>query len=210
MVDHTTTPTSGNLPLIAILRGIQTSEVVDVAEVLCAAGVETIEIPLNSPNALDSIDVLVNGFGDRAVCGAGTVLTANQVKDVVACGAKLIVSPNTNPDVIQAALKNDLHCLPGVATVTEAFTAIDCGARNLKLFPAGDLGAGYLKSIAAVLPADVRVVAVGNIAEPELKPFYDAGARGFGIGSALYTPGIGLEQLKDRAEKFVDAVKSLR
>ncbi len=196
-------------PLIAILRGIKPDEIVAVANSLVEAGIKYIEVPLNSPEPFVSIEKLIAAVGDVAVCGAGTVMTANQVEQLSNLGAKLVVSPHTDEDIIATAVRHDLLVLPGVATATEAFTAIRAGARHLKLFPAGDLGARYLSSLIDVLPTNVKVIAVGHIGIAEIDEFWQAGAGGFGIGSGMYRPGDSPEDVGKKARSYVTRMKQL-
>lgn len=192
-------------PLVAILRGVTPGEVVAVGEALFDAGFRLIEVPLNSPDPLDSIARLAKAFARRAVIGAGTVLRAADVAAVAAAGGTMIVSPNTNIEVIAATRKGGLVSLPGIATPSEAFAAIDAGATALKLFPAEGANPAVLKAIRAVLPAGVRVLPVGGITPDNMAPWLKAGAAGFGIGSALYSPGVGPDQIAVRARAFIAA-----
>jgi 2-dehydro-3-deoxyphosphogalactonate aldolase len=191
------------MPLIAILRGIKSNEVVDIANALIEAGVRIIEIPLNSPAALKSINILAKAVGERAICGAGTVLTVDEVRSVADAGGAIAVSPNTQPAVIRQCVESRLVPIPGFATPTEAFTAIDAGASCLKLFPAGTYGAPYIKSIRAVLPLNIRIVAVGGIEESNIKAWQNAGVDGFGMASNLYAPGKTPEQVHRTARNLV-------
>ncbi len=186
-------------PLIAILRGVTPNEVVAVGEALFDAGFRLIEVPLNSPDPLDSIARLAKAFAGRAVIGAGTVLSAVDVAAVQAAGGTMIVSPNTNIEVIAATSKAGLISLPGIATPSEAFAALAAGATALKLFPAEGASPAVLKAIRAVLPAGVRVLPVGGITADTMTPWLKAGAAGFGIGSALYSPGLAPDQIGVRA-----------
>jgi 2-dehydro-3-deoxyphosphogalactonate aldolase len=192
-------------PLVAILRGVKPAEVVAVGDVLVEAGFTLIEVPLNSPDPLDSIARLVAAHGDRAVIGAGTVLTSAAVKQVAECGGQMIVSPNTNPQVIAAAVAAGLASLPGFFTPSEAFVAIEAGAHALKLFPAEGASPAMLKALRAVLPAGYPVLAVGGITPDTIDPWRRAGAAGFGLGSALYTPGVSLDILRARAAALIAA-----
>jgi 2-dehydro-3-deoxyphosphogalactonate aldolase len=194
-------------PLIAILRGVRPGEVVAVGEVLFDAGFRVIEVPLNSPESLESIARLATAFAGRAVIGAGTVLRAADVAAVRTAGGTMIVSPNTNVEVIAATKKNGLVSLPGIATPSEAFAALEAGATALKLFPAEGASPAVLKAIRAVLPAAVRVLPVGGITPGNMAPWLDAGAAGFGIGSALYSPGIAVDEIARRARTFVAACR---
>tara|TARA_R110002110_G_scaffold247241_7_gene463581 strand:+ start:373 stop:987 length:615 start_codon:yes stop_codon:yes gene_type:complete len=197
------------LPLIAILRGITLDEVEPVTNALVAAGVCYLEIPLNSPAPLRSIERMIELHGAKAYCGAGTVQTVAEVNEVAGLGGRLIVSPHLDVEIVKATRAQNMLSLPGVATITEALMAIRAGAKQLKLFPAGDLGSGYLKSISAVLPAEVRVFAVGNIGLDDLQSFSLAGASGFGIGSGLYQPGLDPERVYRQAEQYVKAIEQL-
>lgn len=195
--------------LIAILRGVQPSEAVDVAKVLVEAGFTKIEVPLNSPDPVRSIGLIVDAFGDKALIGAGTVLTTEQVESIAATGAKLIVSPNANPAVIARTRELSMQSYPGVLTPTECFSALEAGANGLKLFPADVLGASGVKAIRAVLPAETQLFAVGGVGADNLKAWRSAGILGFGIGSSLYKPGVSLEDLSQRAQELVTAYDAL-
>ena len=197
------------LPLVAILRGITPEEVIAVADAIYQAGFRYIEVPLNSPRALESIARLVDHFEDRACCGAGTVITVEQVEAVAATGAKLIVSPNCDPQVIRRSIALGLVSMPGIQTPTEAFSAIAAGATYLKLFPAISLGPGYVKNLKAVLPADIRVLAVGGVNLENMQEFYRAGTYGFGIGSDLYKPGRTAEQAARLAGEYIEQYQSI-
>jgi 2-dehydro-3-deoxyphosphogalactonate aldolase len=200
----------GRCPLIAILRGVEPHEVVAIGESLVDAGFQLIEVPLNSPKALDSIALLASAFAGRAVIGAGTVLRTADVAAVQAVGATMIVAPNTNVEVIAAAARDGLVSLPGIATPSEAFTALDAGATALKLFPAEAASPAVLKALRAVLPSDVRVLPVGGITPDNLDPWLRARADGFGLGSALYAPGLTPAEVGARARRFIAAVTDAR
>ncbi len=192
-------------PLLAILRGVTPNEVVAVGEALFDAGFSLIEVPLNSPDPLESIALLARAFTGRAVIGAGTVLRAADVAAVHAAGGRMIVSPNTDIEVIAATRKGGLVSLPGIATPSEAFAALAAGATALKLFPAEGANPAVLKALRAVLPAGTRVLPVGGIAADNIAPWLKAGAAGFGIGSALYSPGVAPGQIAVRARTFIAA-----
>lgn len=192
-------------PLIAILRGLRPSKSVDIGQALLKAGFVALEVPLNSPDPLDSIRLLQDRFGDRAVVGAGTVLTCQDVADVAAAGGRIIISPNANPEVIRATKTAGLISLPGVFTPTEAFAALAAGADGLKLFPAEIAGVSGLKAQRAVLPKATPFYAVGGVTPGSLAAWRAAGADGFGIGSAVYKSGYSPEEVGRRAAAFVDA-----
>lgn len=191
-------------PLIAILRGVRPDEVEAIGEALVDAGFTLIEVPLNSPDPLDSIARLATRFAGRAVIGAGTVLRVADVMAVQAAGGAMIVSPNFNPDVVAATVAAGLVSLPGIATPSEAFAALDTGAAALKLFPAEAASPAVLRAIRTVLPAGTRVLPVGGITPETMQPWRDAGAAGFGLGSALYSAGLGADEVAERARRFVD------
>jgi len=195
-------------PLIAILRGVTPHEVVAIGEALVEAGFDLIEVPLNSPEPFDSIARLARALAGRAVIGAGTVLRESDVAAVQAAGGTMIVSPNTHLDVIAATTRAGLVSLPGVATPSEAFAALDAGATALKLFPAEAASAAVLKAMRAVLPNGVRVLPVGGITPDSLMPWLKAGAAGFGLGSALYTPGLTPAEVATRARRFIAALQA--
>jgi 2-dehydro-3-deoxyphosphogalactonate aldolase len=195
-------------PIVAILRGIKPEEAAGVAEALFSAGVRVVEVPLNSPDPLDSIGAL-RAFEGRLVFGAGTVLSADQADAVADAGGGIVVSPNTDPAVIRRTLERGMVPLPGFATASEGFAAYAAGARHLKLFPASTYGSAHVKALKAVLPRDVRVHAVGGVGPAVMREWRDAGADGFGLGSELYKPGWTPEQVHERALAAVTAAKAL-
>ena len=192
------------LPLVAILRGITPEEAVPVGQALIGAGWSLIEVPINSPRPLESIAALVRAF-PQALVGAGTVLDVVQVRAVAATGAGLIVSPNTDVGVLAEGVRLGLVCLPGVATPTEAFAALAAGAHGLKLFPAELMPPAWLKAMRAVLPTGTLMLPVGGISTDNIAAYRAAGAAGFGIGSALYKPGMTAAEVAEQAGRFADA-----
>ena len=194
-------------PLIAILRGVRPDEVVAIGEELVTAGFTLIEVPMNSPDPLDSVGRLVAALGDRAMIGAGTVLTVDQVAAMRDAGGRMVISPNTNIDVIRASADAGLASLPGIATPSEALAALDAGATALKLFPAEAASPTILKAMRAILPSDLRVLPVGGIVPEGMAPWRQAGAAGFGLGSALYKPGMAAGEVGARARAFVTALE---
>ena len=195
----------GILPLVAILRGIRPEEVLDVAAALYEAGIGAIEVPLNSPSPLESVSRLAAKFGDRCLCGAGTVLRPADVDAVHAVGGRLIVTPNTVPAVIERAVALGLTVMPGFATATEAFAALGAGAGMLKLFPAASYGPAHLKALRDVLPAAVSVFAVGGVGAANLAPWRMAGCAGLGVGGDLYRAGHPAGEVHRRALALVAA-----
>ena len=192
-------------PLIAILRGIAPPEAVAAAHALIDAGITVIEVPLNSPEPLMSIRAMVAAVGERAVIGAGTVLTTEAVDDVARAGGQLIVSPDCNAAVIGRTVARGLQSWPGIFTPTEAFAAIRAGATGLKLFPGSMAGPGGLKAMKAVLPPEVPVYAVGGAGAESFADWAAAGADGFGLGTALYVPGLPAGEIGARARAIVAA-----
>ncbi|HEY5803384.1 MAG TPA: 2-dehydro-3-deoxy-6-phosphogalactonate aldolase [Lysobacter sp.] len=192
-------------PIIAILRGISTAESIAVATALLDAGVTLAEVPLNSPDPFTTIRVLREHFGERMAIGAGTVLTVADVERLVATGCQFCVAPNTDADVIRASLANGMLPLPGFATASEAFTAIDAGARHLKAFPAS---ATTLSAISAVMPAGVQLIAVGGVTPEAVPSLVAAGAVAFGTGSDLYKPGRSAQAVGARAREWIAATSN--
>ena len=190
-------------PLIAIIRGVAPDEAETIGQAIYDAGIRIIEVPLNSPNPIDSIHRLASKFGDSALIGGGTVLEPAQVGAVQAAGGRLIVSPNANVGVIGVTALAEMVSMPGYFTPSEAFSAIGAGATALKLFPAEAASPAVLKAQRAVIPADVPIFAVGGIRPDNMKPWLDAGADGFGLGGGLYQPGQSAPETAEKAKAYV-------
>jgi 2-dehydro-3-deoxyphosphogalactonate aldolase len=195
----------GAPPVIAILRGVMPTEVVRIGAALIEAGIRMIEVPLNSPEPFASIAALQQAFGERALIGAGTVLDIASVDRLAETGARLLVAPNTDPAVIARAIEHGLEAMPGFLTPSEAFAAIDAGARKLKLFPAFAQGPTYLKALRDVLPPDVGVWAVGGVDAGNIKDWLAAGAEGVALGGSLYKPGRTPAEVRAGAEQIIAA-----
>jgi len=193
------------LPLVAILRGLRPEEALAVGQALVATGWALIEVPLNSSRPLDSIATLAAAF-PQALIGAGTVLTVQDVRNVQAAGGELVVSPNFNPAVVHEAVRLGLVCLPGVMTASEAFAALEAGATGLKMFPAEMASPAFVKALRAVLPPATVLLPVGGITPDNMRAYMAAGASGFGIGSALYQPGMAAGQVAENATRFSTAL----
>ena len=197
------------MPLVAILRGLAPENAVEVGDRLIERGFTTLEVPLNSPDPLESIARLAQRHGDQALVGAGTVLSADDVAPIADAGGTLVVMPHSDPAIIAQAKRLGLVCAPGVATPTEAFAALAAGADLLKLFPAEMLTPAVVKAWRAVLPDDTALVPVGGIAPETMAAYWEAGAAGFGLGSALYRPPFTADEVGSRAQSFVDAFRRL-
>lgn len=191
--------------LIAILRGVTSSEVCEIAETLLAAGIDKIEVPLNSPDPFDSIARLIRDFKGQGTFGAGTVLTPKDVDELAKMGADMVVSPNCNVDVISKTKSSNMLSFPGVMTPTECFAALDAGADGLKFFPGELVGPVGLRAMRAVLPKDIDCLAVGGAKPDNFSQWVDAGATGFGIGSAIYRAGDSAETVAQKASEIVRA-----
>ena len=195
------------MPLVAIIRGVSPDDAGATAQAIFEAGIRIIEVPLNSPQPFDSIKIIADAFGDRALIGAGTVLNTDNVKRVQHVGGRLIVAPNTNAEVIRATVDAGMVSSPGYFTPSEAFTAIEAGAHSLKLFPAEAASPSVVKAQKAVLPKDIPLIVVGGVNGDNIGGWLDCGADGFGLGSGLYKPGQDAEETHRKAEAFVAAVK---
>lgn len=197
---------NGAPPIVAILRGIRTDEAVPVAAALIDAGIRLIEVPLNSPEPLASIAAIQHAFGDIALVGAGTVLTAEAVGAVADTGARIIVTPNVDAGVIAHAVSRGMEIMPGFLTPTEALAALAAGARRLKLFPAGLLGIGHLRAVREILPAGTGIWAVGGVDAANAAAWIAAGAEGVAAGSSLYRPGRSADEVGRIASELVAAL----
>ncbi len=195
-------------PLVAILRGVSPDEAEAVGEALVGAGLRIIEVPLNSPDPFESIARLARRFGDRALIGAGTVMTAADIARLAGAGGRLMVTPHADPDLVREAKRHGLVALPGFFTPAEAFALIRAGADGLKLFPAEAASPAVLKALRAVLPPALPVLPVGGVSPETMAPWRAAGAMGFGIGSALYRPGDDAAAVREKADNFISALKA--
>lgn len=195
------------LPLIAIIRGVLPANVLRIASILIEEGFTMIEVPLNSPDALTSIKLLVEHYGEQYYIGAGTVTTAEQAKSVIATGANLVVTPNYNKDVIQLSVAAGCATFPGILTATEAFNALAAGATGIKFFPVSAIGVEGVKALMSVLPEDTLCFPVGGI-EPtvdSMKPYVDLGAQGFGLGSSLFNKAMTDGEIRQAAKDYVNS-----
>lgn len=198
------------MPLVAIIRGVEPSEVLDVAMALKDAGFRIIEVPLNSPKPFDSIKIMADAFAnnqgdDEMLIGAGTVLNIQDVDNVKAAGGRLIVSPNTNIDVIKHTKQCGLYSVPGFYTPSEAFTAIDAGADALKMFPSDTLGTKGLKAVSVVIPNHIPILAVGGVNTGNMADYIAVGAAGFGLGTGVYKTGMSIAKVSENAKAHVAA-----
>lgn len=194
-------------PLVAIIRGVRPNEAEAIADALYEGGIRIIEVPLNSPDPLESIRVISEKFGNRTLVGAGTVIGPDDVAKVAEAGGRLIVSPNTNTSVIEATVASGLVSSPGFFTPSEAFAAIRAGAHSIKLFPAEAASPAVVKSQRAVLPKDIPLIVVGGVTPESVPDWMNAGADGFGLGGSLYKAGQETQATLEKAQAFVAAVK---
>ncbi len=197
-----------DMPVVAIIRGVTPDEVVEIGTSIAEAGVTVIEVPLNSPQPFDSIERLATALGERCVIGCGTLLNEEDAQRVANAGGQIAVTPNTNTQVIKRCIELGMTPMPGWATPSEAFAAYHAGARYLKLFPAGTYGAGHIKAVKAVLPADAQILAVGGVSAAVTQEWMAAGAAGFGIGSEIYKPGMSAQLVSQSTKKVVDAIRA--
>lgn len=197
-------------PLVAILRGVKPDEAAGIGEALVEAGIGMIEVPLNSPEPLHSIELLAKQLGERALIGAGTVLSVSDVSAVARAGGRIIVSPSTDYDVIAATAAEGLVSAPGYFTPSEAFLALKAGAHTLKLFPAEAASPAVVRAHRAVLPKDLPLLVVGGVKPDAMATWFGAGADGFGLGSALYRPGQTAKEVGAQARAFVQKVQETR
>jgi len=195
-------------PLIAIVRGVTPDEAEATAEAVFDGGIRIVEVPMNSPDPLESIRRIAAKFGDRMLVGAGTVVDPLQVARVRDAGGQLIVAPNTDPRVISAAASSEMISCPGYFTPSEAFAACHAGATGLKLFPAEAASPTVLKALLAVVPKDVPQIIVGGISPDNMRPWLEAGATGFGLGSGLYKPGQSAAETLEKARAYVAGLKA--
>lgn len=196
-------------PIVAIIRGVTPDEVGPIADALHSAGVRLVEIPLNSPDPLESLSRMVRDWKGRLFCGSGTVLSVGQAEAVAAAGGQFLVSPDCKPEVIRRAVELSLEPMPGFATSTEMFQAVDAGARYLKLFPAVTYGPAHVSSLKPVVPKGVTIMAVGGVGATDMADWWAAGTRGFGMGGEIYRPGHTAEQVFEKAKTVVAAMRKL-
>lgn len=195
-------------PLVAILRGVQPAEAESICSALARAGICVVEVPLNSPQPLESISILSRSFGDRMLIGAGTLTAASQVEEVAASGGRLIVTPHADTTIVRAAKQAGLLAVPGFFNPTEAFALLDAGADAIKLFPAEVLGPAMLRALRAVLPKSAIVIPVGGVDVNQVAPWMAAGALGLGVGSSIYKPGDSAQVVEAKANALMAAVRA--
>lgn len=194
-------------PLVAILRGVAPDEVVDIAAALEAHGIRIVEVPMNSPEPIESVRRLVQRFGARMLIGAGTVMSPETVDEIDAYGGRLVVTPHAAGDVVRAAKRHGMIACPGIATPTEAFAMLEAGADAIKLFPAEGSNPAALRGLRAVLPPGALVLPVGGIDAGNMGPWLAAGAAGFGIGSAIYKPGDTADRVATKAAALIAGLR---
>jgi 2-dehydro-3-deoxyphosphogalactonate aldolase len=197
-------------PLIAILRGVRPDEVIPICAALEAAGVAIVEVPLNSPNPMESIRLLAENFGDRLLIGAGTVMTPAQVEEIAGVGGRLIVTPHADPEIVRTAKRLKMFAAPGFFTPAEAFSLLNAGADCIKLFPAEGSNPAALRGMRAIFPPGTLVIPVGGIAPDNIAVWHEAGAAGYGIGSSIYKPGDTAEIVGRKAATLVAACRVVK
>ena len=195
------------LPIIAILRGVTPTDILDIGQALYEAGIKAMEVTLNSPDPIESIKILTSELHGKMAIGAGTVTTPEQVKTVYETGGEFIVSPNTDQQVISQTAELGMYSLPGVATCTECFQAIKSGASALKIFPASVVGVEGIKNLKAVIPREIEMFAVGGVNEKNMGDWLRAGAFGVGLGSNIYAAGDTPEETFRKAQIMIEAYK---
>lgn len=198
------------MPVVAIIRGVTPGEVVEIGDAILKAGIGVIEVPLNSPEPFESIKRLSDALGDQCITGCGTLLNKKDAQRVANAGGQIAVTPNTKPGVIKHCIKLGMTPMPGWATPSEAFSAYHAGARYLKLFPAATYGPGHISAVRAVLPPDVKILAVGGVGAKNAKQWLEAGIDGFGIGSEIYKAGRSADEVHQRSLDIVAAINSAR
>ena len=194
------------MPAVAILRGVTEDQILAVADVILAAGIGIIEVPLNSPNAINSIKILCAERRGQGVFGCGTCTDLKSLEQVASAGAELVVTPNVDPAIIRAAIAHDMTPMPGCMTPSEAFSAYHAGARYLKLFPAASVGLAHYQAMQAVLPTDINVLAVGGVGADSAAQWIDAGMCGIGVGSELFKPGRSIDDIAKRAKQIAKSL----
>ncbi len=207
-LENKLTAAIGEMPVVAIIRGVQLAEVADIANAIYEAGVRVIEVPLNTPNAFECIRLLSDELKAHCMVGCGTLTQLSDIPKLVEVGAELAVTPSTQPDLIKECLDAGLLPMPGCMTPTEAFAALHAGATQLKLFPASTVGSGHLAAMKAVLPHSAQVYAVGGVKLSELTTWKKAGATGFGFGSEIFKPGMTAKQVFQATRRVVAAVNA--
>ena len=196
-------------PLIAILRGVRPDEVIPICAALEAAGVAIVEVPLNSPNPMESIRLLAQNFGERLLIGAGTVMTPAQVEEIAGVGGRLIVTPHADPEIVRTAKRLNMFAAPGFFTPAEAFSLLAAGADCIKLFPAEGSNPAALRGMRAIFPPGTLVIPVGGIAPDNIRVWHEAGAAGYGIGSSIYKPGDTAEIVGSKAAALAAACRAV-
>lgn len=200
------TPENNHPPIIAILRGLETDEAVDIADALLAQSINMMEVPLNSPHPFRTIKRLAQTFGDRISLGAGTVLTPEQVIRLASTGAQYAIAPNLDSEVVKACQRSGLEAIPGVFTPSEVFKAVNLGVSKVKLFPISSLGVGYIKALKAVLPEDLQLFPVGGVNASNIAEYLATGVAGVGVGGDIFKPGDTAEDVSKKAMRLTEAI----